>query len=334
LLLAPQIYAHGGVQGYMRRLVTITGAYCTASGRICVPLAIGRRGFRARLAVVGHTGLGPVALALKSCGLIRSYIVVLHGIEAWQRLRLADRLAARRASFAIATTHFTARKFAEANGYPIDRIFVVPLAIDEDNIARPLPAPRQGGLRVLTVGRLATIERYKGVDYLIDAVAALAKTGIAVTLDIVGDGDDLPALQRRAAATGMPAAIRFHGAVPDDRLRELYRSCDVFSMPSMNEGFGIVFLEAMRFGKPCIGGRHGGTPEVIQHGFNGFLVQHGNVDQLIECLRELNSNPVLCRTLGEHAYQTIVEKFRYSRMQADWFGVLETAFRAWEQTNR
>jgi glycosyltransferase involved in cell wall biosynthesis len=188
-------------------------------------------------------------------------------------------------------------------------------------------------MRVLTVGRLSRLEQYKGVDHLIDAVAALAKTGTPVTLDIVGDGDDAPALKQRGSEAGASEAIRFHGAVPDDQLRDLYRSCDVFAMPSLNEGFGIVFLEAMRYGKPCIGGRHGGTPEVVQDGFNGLLVQHGDVNHLIGCLRDLYSNPDLRRRLGERAYQTVVGKFLRPRMQADWFRVLDTAFRASEQTN-
>jgi phosphatidylinositol alpha-1,6-mannosyltransferase len=368
LLLAPQIYAHGGVQSYMRRLATIVTAYSAGSGHTCIPLALGRNGHResdggdpaaaavidaggsklrlvanafrsaagagADLAVVGHIGLGPLALALKTCGLIRSYIVVLHGIEVWQRLSFADRYAARNASLAVATTHFTARRFAAVNGYPIDRIPVVPLALGEEDFTRPPFPPRQGALQVLTVGRLARCERYKGVDYLIDAVAALAKEGISITLDIVGDGDDAPALKQRAASTGAAEAIRFHGSVSDERLRDFYRSCDVFAMPSLNEGFGIVFLEAMRFGKPCIGGRHGGTPEVIEHGVNGFLVEHASVDQLIVCLRHLDSDPDLCLKLGERAYQTVTGKYRLSRMQSDWFDVLEMALRPSDQVDR
>jgi glycosyltransferase involved in cell wall biosynthesis len=260
-------------------------------------------------------------------------VLVLHGIEAWQRLSMADRIAARCASLTIATTEFTARRFAEINGYPVNRILVVPLAVEEDSIPQPALARPRHDMRVLTVGRLSRLEQYKGVDHLIDAVAALAKTGTPVTLDIVGDGDDSPALKQRAIRAGAQDAIRFHGAVPDDRLRDLYRSSDVFAMPSLNEGFGIVFLEAMCYGKPCIGGRHGGTPEVVQDGFNGLLVQHGDVNHLIGCLRELYSNPDLRRRLGERAYQTVVGKFLRPRMQADWFRVLDTAFRASEQTN-
>lgn len=360
LLLAPQIYAHGGVQSYMRRLAVITSAYCDVSGRRAVSLAIGRRGFREAdaappaapavidalgskprllcnalaaayrnkplLAVVGHIGLGPVALALQSFGLLRSYVVVLHGIEAWKRVAFADRLAARHAVLAVATTGFTARRFAETNGYPIDRIAVVPLAVEEAPVP-PLPVSRRGEMRVLTVGRLARCERYKGIDYLIDAVTTMARSGVPVSLDIVGDGDDADALKARAAATGVPYAVRFHGAVSDEHLQQFYRSCDVFAMPSRNEGFGIVFLEAMRHGKPCIGGRHGGTPEVIEHGHNGFLVEHGDVGRLLTCLRDLHSNDNLRHRLGVHAYETVMQHFQFSRMQANWFSVLDAASR-------
>ena len=277
LLLAPQIYAHGGVQSYMRRLATILTAYCAGSGQKCIPLALGRRGHRegggadlaaapvvdagggkfrlvanafrsafstrAQLAVVGHTGLGPIALALKACGLIRSYVVVLHGIEAWQRLSFADRCAARAASLVVATTNFTAHKFALANKYPLDRILVVPLALDGEDFGRPAFSPRQAGMRVLTAGRLAKCERYKGIDHLIDAVAALVTTGVAITLDIVGDGDDAPALKDRAALAGVPHAIRFHGAVSDERLRDLTKPAMYLPCRAVMKVLGSCFLK-------------------------------------------------------------------------------------------
>ena len=82
-------------------------------------------------------------------------------------------------------------------------------------------------------------------------------------LAIAGDGDDRPRLEARVAALGITRAVRFLGRVDDDRLDELYRECRLFVMPSRDEGFGLVFLEAMRAGKPCIGGR-GAASEIIR----------------------------------------------------------------------
>jgi len=73
-------------------------------------------------------------------------------------------------------------------------------------------------------------------------------------LNLVGTGDDQPRLEAVASALGVEDRVTFWGVLDDARLGAAYADCDVFVMPSKEEGFGIVFLEAMLRGKPCIGG--------------------------------------------------------------------------------
>jgi glycosyltransferase involved in cell wall biosynthesis len=117
--------------------------------------------------------------------------------------------------------------------------------------------------------------------------------------------------------------VTFLGAVSDERLRLLYQECDVFAMPSKGEGFGIVFLEAMHQGKPCIGGNHGGTPEVIDHGANGYLVDYGDVEQLAHYLMELFRKTDLRWNMGLKGYQKVEARYLFSHMRNNWFGLLE-----------
>jgi glycosyltransferase involved in cell wall biosynthesis len=86
-------------------------------------------------------------------------------------------------------------------------------------------------------------------------------------------------------------------------------------MPSKKEGFGIVFLEAMRSGKPCIGGNHGGTPDVIEHGKSGFLVEYGNIDELANQIRVLADDPALRQTMGERGRALVADKFSLRNFQ-------------------
>jgi glycosyltransferase involved in cell wall biosynthesis len=275
-----------------------------------------------------HTGIAPVAWLLGKAGMGGRYILVLHGIEAWRRLGTADRMAAGAARWIVATTRYTAAIFARENGIPTERIRVIPLALGESTA--PADGDREesrptAGLRVLAVGRLSSSDAYKGFDALIDAVGAARSGGDEVSLTVIGSGDDLPRLNRRAAACGLNGSVQFLGSVSDARLHEALRSSDVFAMPSRGEGFGIAYLEAMRYGRPCIAGNHGGAPELIEDGADGFLVEHGSIEQVTSRLLTLCRNPGLRRQMGDRARRKVETQYLFGSMRDRWFELLDAA---------
>ena len=140
---------------------------------------------------------------------------------------------------------------------------------------------------------------------------------------IVGDGDDKGSLENLVARLGLDGQVDFVGWVPEDKLHHFYQTCDVFAMPSKKEGFGIVFLEAMRYGKPCIGGNYGGTPEVITHGVDGYLVNYGDVDQLVRYLVEFSQRPEIRRGMGLKGYEKVKARYLFSHMRDKWFALLD-----------
>lgn len=280
---------------------------------------------RPSLAVVGHMGQAPVAWALRRAGLLDNYIVVLHGVEAWQPLGRLDQRAIREAAAIVTTTRFTAHEFLSHNQAPESIFHVIPLALGESELAPPCPpAVRPHPLRILTVGRLASAERYKGVDTLIRAAAVLRGREVPFVLTIVGRGDDMARLERIRDSLGLQNEVEFLGAVSDRQLENLFQSCDVFAMPSKGEGFGIVFLEAMRYAKPCIGGNHGGTPEVIEDGETGYLVDYGDADSLAVRLHLLHSDPVLAGGLGRRGYEKVGQRYLYHHMRERWFQLFDS----------
>jgi glycosyltransferase involved in cell wall biosynthesis len=121
----------------------------------------------------------------------------------------------------------------------------------------------------------------------------------------------------------MGTFVQFLGAVSDSELHTQYQKCDVFAMPSKCEGFGIVFLEAMRYGKPCIGGNHGGTPEVIDHGVNGFLVDHDDAPLIATYLRQLAEQPSTVECMGRNAQTAVENKYLYTHLEKRWLCLLE-----------
>jgi len=358
LLLTVQIYGKaGGVPAYSRRIAEILSGYAEQEGRPLSCVSFGdtaadparhsrpvryasfagvrgnrgqflrqafsiARGRRGGLAVVAHLGQSPVAWILRSLGLIRNYIVVLHGVEAWNRVDWLDRIALRRAAAIVATTHFTAKRFAELNQIPLSLVRVIPLALDLDEASVPPLPPQADTLRILSVGRIAAAERYKGFETLIEAVKILRDRHVPAMLTIVGTGDDVPTLREIRDRLDLGDSVQLPGEVSSAELENQFRDCDVFALPSKGEGFGIVFLEAMRWAKPCIGGNHGGTPEVIVDGATGFLVEHGDAKVVADRLMDLYRDPELRKSTGQSGFERVRAEYLYPRMRDRWLALL------------
>lgn len=272
-----------------------------------------------RIAVLGHVNLAPTAYWLWRGGLLDGYVMVLHGIEAWARKTRAVRVACRHAAAIVATTRYTACEFQVQNGFAHRHMYVVPISLPNRYLAvKPPVHCRATSLTVLTVGRIDSSERYKGVDTLVAAVGSLAREGLPIRLQIVGDGNDRARLQSYAHSVAPAGSIEFLGNVPNERLPDVYAGCDLFAMPSKKEGFGLVFLEAMRHAKPCIGGRHGGTPEVIRDGVDGFLVEYGNQPELDSRLRQFLLDRPMLERMGRNAYDRAATRFAFPAMLENW----------------
>lgn len=149
---------------------------------------------------------------------------------------------------------------------------------------------------VLFVGRLST---QKGPDLLLEAVPGiLAKRGDAKVV-FAGDGDMRGQLERRAHQLGVNHAVRFLGAMDaNGALIDLFKSTDLLCVPSRNEPFGVVVLEAWAAGKPVVATQNGGPRHFVEHGTNGFLV-HDNPGSICWGIHSVFNNFEHARWMGE-----------------------------------
>jgi phosphatidylinositol alpha-1,6-mannosyltransferase len=239
----------------------------------------------------GHLYMAPLAALLsKTTG--TPVWLQLHGIEAWQRPKPLQRWASEHARLITAVSRHTRRLFLGwANRAP-ETIKVLPNTVDERFSPGPKPDTLldryqlRGKKILLTVSRLAASERYKGHDRVIQAVAELRSTHPDIVYVVAGDGDDRPRLEQLADELGVAGQVRFIGHVPDSELPDLYRSADVFIMPSTGEGFGIVFLQALASGIPVIGGDSDGSRDPLRDGMDGRLVQADNTGVVAAAIAE------------------------------------------------
>jgi glycosyltransferase involved in cell wall biosynthesis len=122
---------------------------------------------------------------------------------------------------------------------------------------------------------------------------------------VVGTGPELERLRRQADDLALGGRAEFLGHVPFDRLAAEYRRADVFCLPSRQEGFGIVFLEAMAAGLPIVAARAAAVPEVVLDGVCGILVPPGNPEALAGALNRLLSSAVERHRMGEAGHRRV-----------------------------
>jgi glycosyltransferase involved in cell wall biosynthesis len=164
------------------------------------------------------------------------------------------------------------------------------------------------------IGTVANLFPRKGLEYLIEAVGHLKKSFPHIFLVIVGTGDDEYERQLRTQVAHLDLTDHVLFAGFQDQPECFIAQFDVFVLPSLLEGLGIVLLEAMALGKPIVASRVGGIPEVVQHGKTGLLVKPADVEALCHGLLTLCHDPATCRQMGEEAKKRVVEYFSVERM--------------------
>ena len=205
-----------------------------------------------------------------------------HGVAA-----AAFRAAIARANRIVAVSDYTRERIATDLR---SKTVVIPNGVDPEIVREPFDeVPSHGSPLILSVGAM---KARKGFDRLISGFAEFARTQPNAELVIIGRDDD-PKLRQRlvaqAESLGMAGRVRLFGEVSRAALLGWYRACDAFALTSVEdggfEGFGLVYLEANAFGKPCVGSRDSGARDVIHEGRNGYLA---NADDQLDIARSLS----------------------------------------------
>ncbi|TAJ85281.1 MAG: glycosyltransferase [Reyranella sp.] len=224
----------------------------------------------------GHVFMAPLGFLLARLFGAR-YWVQAHGTDVWQDLRGLVQCLIRNADLVSTVSRETRRILLARVDLPPERVRVLPDTVQDVFTPGPAPAALRDRLKLgagpvlLTVGRLASNERYKGHEPVFSVLAGLRRKFPDLVHVVAGDGDDRQRLEAVAAELA-PGAVRFLGFVPDAELPDLYRLADLFVMPSTEEGFGIVYLEAAACGLRVVGGKGGGTADAIPDERVGVIV--------------------------------------------------------------
>lgn len=218
-------------------------------------------------------------------------VVTVFGIDAWQPTQnaIANRLVSQVDRW-ITISRYTRSRFLQWSDVDPHRVVLLPNAIRLENYGIAAKDPEllrehdlEGRRVIMTFGRLAAQERYKGFDEMLEVLPELRRVDPAIAYLIVGDGEDRGRLEAKARELGVLEHVRFAGFVDETRKARYYALADAYVMPSRGEGFGFVFLEAMASGLPTVASSKDGSRDPAGDGVLAKLVDPAAKDSLIAC---------------------------------------------------
>ena len=251
-----------------------------------------------RLIVCGHINLLPFARLAAVC--TRAPMVLfIYGIDAWEppRATLARQLAAS-ADLILSISELTRQRFLAWSGVDPRKVGLLPNAIKLERYSTGPKNPAllsrygvEGKTVLMTLGRLWSVQRHKGIDEIIEVLPLLLKEFPDLVYLVAGGGDDLERLGSKADELGVGDRVIFTGMVDELEKADHYRLADAFALAGRGDGFGFVLLEAMACGIPVVASVLDGTQEAVLNGEIGVLVNPDEPASLVRGLTEALRRP-------------------------------------------
>ncbi len=219
---------------------------------------------------------------------------------------LTERKALRKLAGLSANSNATAETVSKAYDIPSEKIKTIYLGLDLDcvPIDDQLEKERFHRPIMLLVG--GNVQR-KGLPVILKTIPELLKEIPGLTLQVIGKNQNIGRMKKLAGKLGVMDSVEFIGWIPPEKIKTYYRKASVFVMPSLMEGFGLVFLEAMAQGLPVIGGNVGGTLELIKDGENGILVSPRNSQALKKAIQKEINDVAFRKKIISNGYSTVNE---------------------------
>jgi glycosyltransferase involved in cell wall biosynthesis len=300
-----------------------------SGSKIRFSVVLAQKPVEADLLIFDHVHMVPPILPLlHSVGRAR-VVIFAHGSEAWRHVRRTSKWVFKQADLCIANSSFTLRKMEEAlgefNGEPcllgLSPEFDLNSEIDyetEEDIYLTAVDGSEHRLKdrvLLLVGRMMRDEPGKGRWPLLQIFPDILRQYPEAQLVFPGPGDEREDLAEYSERLGVGESVFLPGFVSDEVLDQLYRKCFAYVMPSTQEGFGLVYLEAMNYGKPCVGCWDDGAQDVIVNNETGYLIDKASHKELFDVVTRLLDDPEEAERLGENGFRRLHNNFTAVRFR-------------------
>lgn len=281
--------------------------------------------------ILSHLNLLPVGYLIKLFSPRTKLVLIAHGIEAWKKFRLLQGRMLFACDRILSVSRYTKDVIIKLNDFPAEKIQVLNNCLDP---FLEKPVKNEKDIRLLkryklqkedivlmTLTRLASCERYKGYDIVLESLGELRSKNVPIKYLIIGNYDaaEKQRLNNLIAEAGLQADVIFTGFVPDGELAEHFNLADIYIMPSTGEGFGIVFIEAMYYNKPVIAGNKDGSADALLDGKLGLLVNPSCKQEVSQAIESIICNKA--NYLPDH--QLLMNHFSFNCYKERWRSVLE-----------
>ncbi|HUK84710.1 MAG TPA: glycosyltransferase family 4 protein [Candidatus Acidoferrum sp.] len=239
---------------------------------------------------------------------------------------------AEKATLIVTISRYSLEKMKLFYNVDESKVRIVPNGVDPEKFKPTIDrdaAKRQFGLRnepcVLFVGSLI---RRKGLPFLIEAAKKIVKEESEIQFLIAGEGPLRNQLDKYIENASLKENFKFLGNLKDDKLPAVYGCADVFALPSIQEGQGIVLLEAQACAKPVVAFNIGGVNEAVRNGETGLLVKLGNTEEFADALLKIISDKALQQKMGTEGRKFVVDNFTWDICSQKMLSVYQEALSA------
>ncbi|MDO9377076.1 MAG: glycosyltransferase family 4 protein, partial [Ferruginibacter sp.] len=262
-----------------------------------------KQGMNSRLVIMSHVNLLLAGSLVKLFSPATKLVLLAHGIEVWGAMPHWKKYLLRKCDQVVAVSRFTKETMMRCYGLREEKFTVLNNCLDP---FLPLPAGAPGpgnsllkryGLTasnkvLMTLTRLSTKERYKGYDNVFYAISDLKERYPSLKYLVVGkyDAAEMKRLSNIIHVLQLQEQVIFTGFIGDAEIAAHFSIADLYIMPSKKEGFGIVFIEALYYGKPVIAGNIDGSVDALDGGNFGLLINPDNRDEIRDAISKVLDN--------------------------------------------
>jgi glycosyltransferase involved in cell wall biosynthesis len=259
-------------------------------------------GRKSNIVVLSHVNLLLVGFLIKALSPRTKIILIAHGIEVWKPFPAWKKWMLQKVDLILPVSEFTSQRMQQLYGLDKNKFAVINNCLDPF-LQRNFKGNKGAALRkkylfgnddlvLFTLTRLKSSEQYKGYDKVMYALPALLEQHPTLKYLIAGkyDAAEKERLDRIIEKVGLQDKVIFAGFVTDEEIEDYFEAADLYIMPSTGEGFGIVFIEALFYGKPVIAGNVDGSVDALDKGRLGVLVNPGNQEEIVCAVKAILAN--------------------------------------------
>jgi glycosyltransferase involved in cell wall biosynthesis len=286
------------------------------------------KGLKSDLVILSHINLLPIGWLIKRFSPKTKLVMLAHGIEVWSLPLGIKKKMLNACDEILCVSQFTKDEMIKLHGDVAKKYSVLNNCLDP---FLPVLAKQNDSIDLrskygftpfdkilFTLTRMDATERYKGYDRVLQAMGLLIKKMPELKYIIGGSYDALEKkkIDELIDELGLKDNVVITGFIPDETLKDYFQVSDVYVMPSCNEGFGIVFIEAMYFGLPVIAGNKDGSVDALLNGKLGTLIDPMDINALKNAIEynfenikiEKVDNDVLLANFGYNVYKNKINR--------------------------